>query len=60
MLYNTNIIKILQFTMMHCHKSKNWLACGQCKNRTKKHSEFKNNTVNHTIFLAWLACWLGL
>ena len=50
MLYNTNIIKILQFTMMHCQKSKNWPANGQLKSRTKKCLEFENNAVSHTIF----------
>ena len=34
-------------------------ADGWHKSCTKKHLEFENNTVGHTAFSAWPACWPG-
>ena len=57
MIHNANIINILQFTMMHYCSLESQPVDGQCKSHTKKHLEFENNTVDHTTFLVWPACW---
>ena len=56
MSYNINIIKILQFTVMHCHElAGQWLT----PNHTKKCLESENNVVGHTTFSVWPACQPG-
>ena len=56
MLHNLIILEITCNIEVHC---RGWLADGQLKSHTKRHSESENNAVGHTTFLVWLACWLG-
>ena len=56
MLYYSIIFDITQDTVVHCI---GWLADGQLKRHTKKHSESENNVVGDMIFQAQLTCQLG-
>ena len=55
-LYYLIILNITQDIVAHCI---DWPVNGQLKSRTKKCLESKNNAVDHTIFLVWLACQPG-
>ena len=55
-LYYLIILNIIQDTVAH---RISWLADGQLKSHTKKHSESENNTVSHTTFLVWPTCQPG-
>ena len=55
-LHNLIILKITH--NIEAHRI-GWLADGQLKSHTKKHSESENNVDGHTTLLVWLTCQLG-